>query len=1006
MANGSGFGWCGCARTVSVSAVFGLAGLAVGAGPVVDFGRTAYGVADPVAVGDAPVVDPVLAVGDERLLVVQVDGEMTRARRAALVALGFEPVWSAGRGAFVGRAARGALAGLRGMDGVRFAGAMRLDQKMPGELARDLVAGATPARRYVLMPVGHGEGVWAEVSAAIDAAGGRVVSRSVEGLRVVAELDGAGVLRVVRSPAVLFCEAWSAPETDSVEVREVSGANVIENALGLTGAGVVGGVSDGGMYLEHLDYSDRPAFLQTGNTFDTGHGTAVFGVLFGSGDNDAEARGLLPSGNGVFASYYQFDDRDALIAGLMGPDVRGVFQSNSWGSGRTRVYTTDSVEMDDIVLRRDALLVQSQSNGGSQDSRPQAWAKNVVSVGGVEGYGTIGLSDDQWRGQASSGPGMDGRIKPDFVHFNDGLLTTDDDGPVDYRLFTGTSASTPAVAGLFGLLYEMWSTGALGNPVSGGDVWDERPSTALARALMVNTARPYPFSSAADDLSRYRQGWGIPDLAELWNRRGALAWWDGADGLEQGQSFTRFVEVKGDRSARFTLVFPDAPGAPFAIESSVNDLDLVVEAPNGAVYRGNFGLHDGVWSKAGGEADGVNTVENVFVPVERAMPGVWRVTVEASRVAADTGLGTPGVVDAPFALVATGGVEVEARGTWAALVEPVPSVVPTDAGWPVAVRVEGPADAVRVVERRGGRIVGSKELAPSGDGVWTGLAPAASCSSLVEMRVEVVRGGGVVAALPSGDGDRFYPLRAEESVVAYSETFDSPSSAAQWTVSGDASSGQWERAEPSGGGLRNDPPFASGGSGGAWVTQDGPGLRDVAGGPVVLVSPAIDLAGLPRPVMSFDAWLACEDAGVGAPQGQVAQDEDVMLVEVSADDGASWVQVDRVRSTFRWASRRVALDGVVPDGSVIRVRFSVSDFPNNSLTEAGVDNLRIASVACEPCPADLDGSGTVTFGEISLFLQLFSAGSAGADCDGNGVLAFGDLSCFLAQIGPGGCAGG
>ncbi len=1006
MVHGSGFAWCGCARTASVAAVFALAGLATGAGPVVDFGRTAYGVADPVAVGDAPVVDPVLLLGDERLLVVQLDGEVTRAARAALMGAGFEPAWSAGRGAFVGRAERGALAQLRALDGVRFAGVVRLDQKMPGALAQELVSGPTPARRYVLMPVGHGERVWAELSDAVERAGGRVVSRSVEGLRVVAQLDGAGVLRAVRSPAILFCEPWTAPETDSVEVREASGANVIESVLGLTGAGVVGGVSDGGVYLEHLDYSDRPAFLQTGNTFDTGHGTAVFGVLFGSGSNDASARGLLPSGQGVFASYFQFDDRDALIADLMGPDVRGVFQSNSWGSARTRVYTSDSAEMDDIALRRDALLVQSQSNGATQESRPQAWAKNVVSVGGVEGHGTVGLSDDQWRGQASTGPGMDGRIKPDFVHFNDGLLTTDDDGPIDYRVFTGTSASTPAVAGLFGLLYEMWSIGALGNEVSGGDAWAERPGAALARALMINTAKPYPFSSSADDLGRYRQGWGLPDLAELWDRRDALAWWDPEQGLEQGGTFTRFVAVKGDRSARFTLVFPDAPGAPFAIESSVNDLDLEVEAPDGTVYLGNAGLHDGVWSVPGGTRDRVNTVENIFVQANRAVPGVWRVTVRAPRVAVDTGLGTPGVIDAPFALVATGGVEVPASETWAALVEPVPAFVPTDGPWPIAVRVEGPADEVRLVERRGGRVVGSSALAPSGDGVWAGAAPAADCSSLVEMRIEVVRGGGVVAALPSGDGDRFYPLRAEESVVAFEDDFDAPSSAAGWETSGVAQSGHWEWAVPSGGGLRNDPPFAAGGSGGAWVTQDGPGLRDVSGGPVMLVSPAIDLSGLTRPVLSYDAWLACEDAGVGAPQGEIARDEDVIFVEVSADDGATWVQVDRVRSTFRWASRRVSLFGLVPDGSVVRLRFSVADVPNNSLTEAGIDNLRVASVPCEPCPADIDGDGVVSFGEIALFLQMFGAGSPLADCDGNGVLAFGDLSCFLAQIGPGGCAGG
>ncbi|MEM1183504.1 MAG: S8 family serine peptidase [Planctomycetota bacterium] len=853
------------------------------------------------------------------------------------------------------------------------------------------MAYAGAATRVMVVAAGRDVDRTSAVSRAVEGVGGRVLWASAEGLRVDAMLTPAQASILLGSPSVASLELWSEPAGDGPIEREVSGAIVLENELGLTGAGVVGGVTDRGLLLDHVEFQGREPTLQTANTEALEHGTATYGILFANG-NDALATGMLPDSVGVFASYDLFDDRDLIISELFGPARRGVFQSNSWGGARTRAYSTASAEIDDIVFRRDALLVQSQSNTGDQDSRPEAWAKNVVAVGGVDARGTVDLSDDVWSGGASTGPSLDGRVKPELVHFNGGVLTTDDDAPDAYLTFGGTSASTPVVAGVFGLFFELWATGSLGNPVSGGDAWAERPSSALARAMLINTASPYPFSSPADDMGRFRQGWGVPDIGSLWAARDALTWSDQAVAMAQDEHAVFRVVSEGGRDLRVTMVYTDPPSAPFQTRTLINDLDLVVESPAGVVYRGNSGLFDGVWSTPRGRPDGANTVENVFVSNRDASPGVWVVRVLASGIAEDGDLSTV-PIDQSFALVVSGASLVESPAPTLYLAEPLPER--TDGPWSIRVGVAGqPAfDTLRLIERRAGAEVASTVLAPSGHGEYVGPGPIVPCRGVTDIRIEAVSGTTVVAAWPS-DGS-FHVIHPGDSLVALETDFASPGA---WSASGEPVRGGWEWASPSGGGLQNDPafdtPWDSDSIGACWVTENGPGLRDVSGGPALLESPVFDLAALAQPMLTYAAWVACDDAGIGMPVGVPADDEDVLVVSASNDDGATWVEVDRVRSTFRWSERSVSLAAFAGDPSV-KLRFEISDIGDNSMTEAAIDAVRVASPACGPCPADLDGNGQYDLDDIDAFILLFLESAPAVDFDGTGVIDLDDVDVFI-----------
>ena len=105
--------------------------------------------------------------------------------------------------------------------------------------------------------------------------------------------------------------------------------------------------------------------------------------MFGNGTSNPAVRGMAPdcgkfytNNNTVQGSRWQvFDD---LV------NIHNVSHSTaSWGNARTFNYTSISAEADDIVFDHNLTWTQSQSNAGNQDSRPQAWAKNVFSIGGV-----------------------------------------------------------------------------------------------------------------------------------------------------------------------------------------------------------------------------------------------------------------------------------------------------------------------------------------------------------------------------------------------------------------------------------------------------------------------------------------------------------------------------------------------------------------------------------------------------------------------------------------------
>jgi hypothetical protein len=609
---------------------------------------------------DMPGVDTAAAGGRVNLYIVQCKTRAIVPYQEQISAVGGEICGTLPDNALIVAMPPGISRKVQGMNFVRWVGPYLPAYKLePGleNAARNMAAGAT---RY---------SIWLskknkrnEVVNFIAGIGAEVVLKT-KGRRMEANLDANQLNRVASLPWVLYIDRWTPVEEDVNVAREMSGANYLEKVQGYTGQGVRGEVCDTGLRTTHVDFQYNPPIIHCGNGTNTYHGTAVYGIVFGSGAGNPDARGILPdAGQPIFAAYTCFTDKYAHTQELTDPlgQYRAVFQNNSWGNARTPEYTTFSAEMDEIIFDLDIVIVQAQSNSGNQDSRPQAWAKNIISVGGVMHYNTVSRADDCWCGGASIGPASDGRVKPDVWHFYDYTLAPGNTSDTSYTEFGGSSASSAITAGYMGLIFQMWADGVFeGGPGLARDVFDSRPHFTTAKALLIHSAYQYPFSGTTHDKTRMHQGWGMVDVKNLYDMA-ELHNWEFPVLIDENaviaplEVHTYNVNVNGSQPLRATLVYADPPAVPGAAVHRINDLSLKATDPGGATYYwGNNGLEVGLWSSPGGSSNTIDTVENVFIQGPAA--GTWTIQVFADEVVQDSHIETASVIDADYALIVSGG---------------------------------------------------------------------------------------------------------------------------------------------------------------------------------------------------------------------------------------------------------------------------------------------------------------------------------------------------------------
>ncbi|MFT4841197.1 MAG: serine protease AprX [Planctomycetota bacterium] len=607
------------------------------------------------------------STNEQGLWILQFHQTPSQADRDAIATLGGQVIGYLPDNAYVVRMQPATAANALSIATVRWVGSYEVSYRIDPELlAKRVYESEAPVRYNIVVADKHADKPM--LLAKIAAVGGRVEDLHFGSILIDATLTGPQLLLVAGCDEVLWIDAWSAPDVDMDNARIQGGGNYVEAQAGYTGAGVNAHVYEG-IEATHPDFTGGAINVQSAGGAEQ-HGHATGGIVWGNGTSNPAVRGMAPDCGKFFTEYNTVTaSRWQVFSDLV--NVHNVSHSSaSWGGGRTFFYTASSAESDDIVFDHNLTWTQSQSNAGNQDSRPQAWAKNVFSIGGVNHNDDANPLNDSWQnGGASIGPASDGRIKPDMTAYYDNTGTSDLTGAAGYSSgnwtssFGGTSGATPIVAGHNVLAIQMFTddtgtpgVGPFGNALRlpGGTVHENRPHFTTLKALQIVNGNQYSFSSTSTDNRREHQGWGgFPSLQNMWDNRGKTFIVDETSVLSPGAADAWQITVApNEPELRVCLHWNEPAGNPSAAQHLVNNLSLRVRAPNGTEYWGNAGLQAGVWSVLGGSEDLINSVENVFV--QNPVAGDWYVQVFARSVVMDNHVETP-AVDADYGLVCVGG---------------------------------------------------------------------------------------------------------------------------------------------------------------------------------------------------------------------------------------------------------------------------------------------------------------------------------------------------------------
>jgi len=429
--------------------------------------------------------------------------------------------------------------------------------------------------------------------------------------------------------------------------RENIGVDTLQvSPYNLNGAGVVVAEWDSGWAdITHDDLQGRVILGDnttcgggdSGTCGTASHSTHVAGTMLGNGTlSEAKGgtalqwRGMAPKATVV--SYEWWDTSTEL--NFEYNDTINTYDAslsqNSWGytyigcgSDCNGGYDSFAGELDSIVRGSKGKKISqiwsagnnrpSSCDSGSNDciSFP-ATAKNVITVGATNS------NDDSITSFSSFGPTNDGRLKPEVTA--PGCQSDGDGGvtstiPTDtYDTFCGTSMAAPTTSGVVALMYEEFANKGT------------FPLPSTIKAILIHTS--LELGNTGPD---YSFGYGRIDALTAIDK---IKNDTGSNDVIIEESISNAETIEFDMTVastvKVTLVWDDPAAAANADPTLVNDLDLVLVAPNSTVYS------PWVLDPANPEdlaTKGTNTIDNVEqVFVENALSGIWTVRITGTSV--------------------------------------------------------------------------------------------------------------------------------------------------------------------------------------------------------------------------------------------------------------------------------------------------------------------------------------------------------------------------------------
>ena len=455
----------------------------------------------------------------------------------------------------------------------------------------------------------------------------------------VLAIEPVGVVKAAHDTAV--------PAMGADDLRTYSGSPGLFTGIG--GASTPIGVMDSGLNINHLDIASHREsicganFVYFNPLFDDqdlwvdqhGHGTHVTGTIAGNGYVEPRYGGMAPSVGHIriakVLNHLGGGNESFILRGMDFLSRTSACPEAGWTDTQVKPLIVNASlsrngltfagrgaaarKLDSIVWSQGQLYVVAQSNAGIYGFSNYGAAKNSLSVGAAYDDGSLATF-------SSRGPTADGRLLPQVVGTGVGVYSAAGDASRSgYRILSGTSMSSPAVAGVAALMMDA---------VAG---YRGRPSLSRAR-LMASAIRPDVWLEEGSGFAAHNTDGPGPIQAEyglgkvsartsILNRNRTDGWMSRSlsSRLSEGEYAYRDIVVpEGATRLDLVLTWDDPPTETIA-NAVLNDLDLWLDRDADCE------------TAACGEHASRSRTDNVeWLFIRNSSPGVYRAKVVAERV--------------------------------------------------------------------------------------------------------------------------------------------------------------------------------------------------------------------------------------------------------------------------------------------------------------------------------------------------------------------------------------